>query len=107
MAFLQFRLNINILPVSFGLGASIILFILVFLMALVHNPGGISSADKPAVGSAGILQLIWLSSRHSQVRERIAEVENPSDDNLRRAGLFKASLGVEPPGKEATDTVFR
>ncbi|KAH7922495.1 hypothetical protein BV22DRAFT_655249 [Leucogyrophana mollusca] len=91
--FLESRLNINILPVAVGLGASIILFALATV--LIHDPN--RNLGHLAVGSAGILEIMWLSSRHTEVRERISEVTVASEHSLRAAGLFDVSFGRAPP----------
>ncbi|KAH7922483.1 hypothetical protein BV22DRAFT_1037445 [Leucogyrophana mollusca] len=91
-AFPLSRLNINILPVVVGLGASIALFVLSAL--LVHDSH--NGAGAPSIGSAGLLEVVWLSSRQSSVRERISEVPASSERGLRKAGLFLVSLGRVP-----------
>ncbi|KAF8840656.1 hypothetical protein BDN67DRAFT_627201 [Paxillus ammoniavirescens] len=87
--FLQSRLNINILPVLVGLTGSIAL--LVLSIFLTHEPE--ESFAKSAVQSAGVLDLIWLSGRHPEVQEHIADVQEPTSRNLREAGLFTAVFG--------------
>ncbi|KAH7908469.1 hypothetical protein BJ138DRAFT_352526 [Hygrophoropsis aurantiaca] len=93
--FLESRLNINLLPVAFGLGASSVLAALAVLLTRVHKvPAALTT--KPVVASPGILQTIWLASRHPDAHDRIAEVRNPSNEELRRAGMFDISLGRLP-----------
>ncbi|KAH7920675.1 hypothetical protein BV22DRAFT_785690 [Leucogyrophana mollusca] len=89
------RLNINVVPVIFGLAASTTLFVLAIVLTRMHaTPDAMTT--RPAVISAGILQVLWLSARHTHARERIAEVEEPEPDALRKAGMFAVSLGRVP-----------
>ncbi|KIJ64350.1 hypothetical protein HYDPIDRAFT_28794 [Hydnomerulius pinastri MD-312] len=87
--FLQSRLNINVLPVLVGLVASIVLLVLSII--LVHEPK--EGFGEPAVQAGGVLELIWLSGRHPEVQERLAEVREATGRNLRQAGLFSIALG--------------
>ncbi|KAF8136907.1 hypothetical protein EV363DRAFT_1155909 [Boletus edulis] len=85
----QLRLNINIIPLAFALGASVIIFILVFYMV------GVTPTRPLAASSLGVLETLWLESRSQRIHERMLEVDNPSLDNLRRAGMFKVCITEE------------
>lgn len=81
-------LNINVIPASVGLVASIILLVLFFLLTYDSGVG-----RQPIVESCGILQAIWLSDKHRDVRDIVAGVEDPSSLNLRKAGLIEVTFG--------------
>lgn len=40
----------------------------------------------------GLLQLVWLLGRGSSAQDRVAEVDFPSTENLRKAAKFEVSL---------------
>ena len=40
----------------------------------------------------GLLQLVWLLGRGSSAQDRVAEVDFPSTENLRKAANFEVSL---------------
>lgn len=81
-------LNINVIPASVGLITSIILLVLSFFLTYDSGVGG-----QPIVGSCGILQAIWLSDKHRDVRDIVAGVKDPSSLNLRKAGLIEVTFG--------------
>ncbi|KAH7918347.1 hypothetical protein BV22DRAFT_1051794 [Leucogyrophana mollusca] len=86
---LETRLNINWIPLSFALSASIILLILAIRMTHAdseHPP------KASAVNSGGVLELIWLASRLPAMRDTIGRVGSPNIDDLRAAGRFDVLL---------------
>ncbi|KIP09767.1 hypothetical protein PHLGIDRAFT_302452 [Phlebiopsis gigantea 11061_1 CR5-6] len=52
-----------------------------------------SVLPKTHFESTGLLQLTWLLGQESRISERIADIVEPTDNNLRRAGLFEVNLG--------------
>ncbi|KIJ04392.1 hypothetical protein PAXINDRAFT_104194 [Paxillus involutus ATCC 200175] len=80
---LSSRLNFNVVPVSAGLGMSVLLFVLAYILTsdVAH------AEDTFTPGNVGILQLFWLFSRQPGIRESLYEVSEPSEDQLRKAGL--------------------
>ncbi|KAI6099336.1 hypothetical protein EDD16DRAFT_509663 [Pisolithus croceorrhizus] len=84
------HLFINVAPVSIGLSISILL--LALSPFLIHGPG---ATEQHAVESLGILQVIWLSSRHDAIQNEVAKAGSSSLE-LRVAGLrCTTSLGNE------------
>ncbi|KAG2078569.1 hypothetical protein BDR04DRAFT_1226524 [Suillus decipiens] len=79
------RLNINILPLSFAISASVIMMVLALSMT---RAGNISSNGQVAVESTGALQLLWLGHYSASVNEVLEDVEHPTEANLRRAGMI-------------------
>ncbi|KAJ6602731.1 hypothetical protein DFH09DRAFT_1125418, partial [Mycena vulgaris] len=80
------RLDLSPLAVSIGLGASIILLFLA--VQLSADVGG----SDTCLDGLGLLQTIWVFEHHPGLSEILEQVENPSDYNLREAGLVKVRL---------------
>ncbi|KAJ7364540.1 hypothetical protein DFH08DRAFT_1016976 [Mycena albidolilacea] len=74
------------LDASIGVGASILLLILVFVFA-----AGTRISD-PYLTSLGFLQVIWVFEHHPELSEVLKQVEDPTDYNLRIAGMVKAPI---------------
>ncbi|KAI6039928.1 hypothetical protein EDC04DRAFT_2680192 [Pisolithus marmoratus] len=90
---LQYQLTINVTPVSLGLCISILLLALSCYM--IHGQPDDHSLQ---VSSCGVLDVIWLSSRHPAIQEKISEVTSESSV-LREVGhrcttKYGASLQV-------------
>ncbi|EIW80475.1 hypothetical protein CONPUDRAFT_73591 [Coniophora puteana RWD-64-598 SS2] len=83
------RLNINTTPLYFALTASLIMFFLA--MHLV----GLRRQENAVIPSVGILEVVWLAERDTQIRTRIADVEEPTSRNLRKAGMRRLHLAGE------------
>ncbi|KAK0477569.1 hypothetical protein IW261DRAFT_1632962, partial [Armillaria novae-zelandiae] len=75
------RLNINLIPVAVGLGASI------GLLVLAYQVVGKPIAGDSGVDTIGVLQILWLMRTRPDLQRVISEVEEPSVDNLRRTGM--------------------
>ncbi|KAJ7868157.1 hypothetical protein B0H13DRAFT_1897248 [Mycena leptocephala] len=74
------------LEASIGLGASILLLIL----AVVLSAG--TRTSNSGLNSLGFLQIVWVFEHHPELSEILEQVEDPTDYNLRAAGLFKVRL---------------
>ncbi|KAJ7907415.1 hypothetical protein B0H13DRAFT_1879674 [Mycena leptocephala] len=80
------------LEVSAGLGISIILMLVALPSLLFHED---STDDKDrSVNGTGILHAIaiWLYRNHPELETLLEQVEHPTDDNLRAAGLAQTRL---------------
>ncbi|KAJ7929724.1 hypothetical protein B0H13DRAFT_1859447 [Mycena leptocephala] len=77
------RLNISLAACSIGLGASIMLLILAIIFSAPNTKSNFS------LTSLGFLQLIWVFEHHPELSEILEHVEDPTDYNLRTAGLVK------------------
>ncbi|KAH7918200.1 hypothetical protein BV22DRAFT_1134771 [Leucogyrophana mollusca] len=86
---LETRLNINWIPLSFALSASIILLILAIWMTRTDSE---NQPKANAVTSGGVLELIWLASRMPAMRDAIGRVDSPNINDLRAAGRFDVLL---------------
>lgn len=65
------------------------LFLLLFYIV------GVSSPRSLPVSSLGVLETLWLESHSQRIHDRMLEVDDPSLDNLRRAGMFRVCLADE------------
>jgi hypothetical protein len=72
--------------VSLGLGASVVLLIL----GVILSSG--AGQSKKSLDELGLLQAIWLFQHHPELSEILEQVEDPTDHNLRVAGLVKVRL---------------
>lgn len=48
---------------------------------------------QPSVTGLSVLETLWIAAHSQTVREHMEEVDNPSLDNLRKAGMFQICLG--------------
>ncbi|KAF8841052.1 hypothetical protein BDN67DRAFT_967684 [Paxillus ammoniavirescens] len=80
---LSSRLSLNLVPVTVGLGMSVVLFVLAYIL----TGDAAHAQDTFTPDNMGILQLLWLFSRQPGVRESLYEVSEPLEDQLRKAGL--------------------
>ncbi|KAF8496310.1 hypothetical protein JB92DRAFT_2817902 [Gautieria morchelliformis] len=85
------QLNLNIVPVACGLCVSIAL--LVLALAIVRLPGQSTSTLDSELNVFGLLQFMWLLGTGSDAQSQVAEVERPTTDNLRQAGMIDIRLG--------------
>ncbi|KAF8126278.1 hypothetical protein EV363DRAFT_1224592 [Boletus edulis] len=86
----MWRLNINKVPVILASVASLVLFIMVIWLTEVP-----SRIPHPSASITGIsvLEILWVVSHSQTLHEHMIEIEDPSLDNLRQAGMFQISLG--------------
>ncbi|KAJ6481908.1 hypothetical protein C8R45DRAFT_1076052 [Mycena sanguinolenta] len=80
------RLDVRVPAITIGLAASILLLILVLLFS--RDFGG----SYPYLTSLGFLQIIWVFEHHPEIPDILEQVEDPTDDNLRAAGLVIVRL---------------
>ncbi|KAJ7916393.1 hypothetical protein B0H13DRAFT_1871282 [Mycena leptocephala] len=69
------------LNISAGLGTSIIIFILVISSGVISRPSGTFP------NNTGLLQFLWFFHKHPQLSETLTQVVDPTDLNIRVAGL--------------------
>ncbi|KAK0494038.1 hypothetical protein EDD18DRAFT_1403012 [Armillaria luteobubalina] len=82
------RLNINLLPLLAGLGVSIGLLLLAFRLT------GAPIVGDSGIDTIGVLQILWLMRTRPDLQRIISDVDEPSTDNLREAGMVKTSMHV-------------
>lgn len=72
---------------SIGLGLSIVLF------GLALGLGKrLPSTSSSLLDGVGLLQIIWLLGRGSAIQDRVADIQDPSTENLRHATRFEITL---------------
>ncbi|KAF9242065.1 hypothetical protein BU15DRAFT_72996 [Melanogaster broomeanus] len=110
----QSRLNINILPLVFGLCASSLLVVL--LVPLTFHPTETDAMHHAATNNLGVLDLLWLANQRPDLRAPVARVKEPSADTLRAAGMIEVriasgarvnSLDVSDEDKAVTTIIAR
>ncbi|KAJ7836625.1 hypothetical protein B0H13DRAFT_2422813 [Mycena leptocephala] len=100
----QARLELSIFAVSAGLAISIFLMLLA-LPSLLYDQGSTDDKDL-SVNGTGILHTIWLYRNHPELDTLLEQVEHPTDDNLRTAGLVQTRLVGERVQKERSNESF-
>ncbi|KAJ6537821.1 hypothetical protein B0H19DRAFT_1382511 [Mycena capillaripes] len=86
------RLNLNIVAVSVGLGASVF----ALLLSLRFMPG--NDVPRTPLTRMGILEVIWLFRNHPWLAEELEQVDEPTNEALRTAGMIKVQLGANEAG---------
>jgi len=77
------RLNVNFLPLMFAASASVIMLGL----ALYMTRADASHDTQTVIPNTGALQLLWLGRHSVPIHDFLEGVEDPTDVNLRRAGM--------------------
>ncbi|KAF7344712.1 hypothetical protein MVEN_01631900 [Mycena venus] len=102
--FTQARLELSIIAVSAGLAISITLMLLALPSLLFHQ--GSTHDNDLTVNGTGILHAIWLYRNHPELDILLEQVEHPTDDNLRAAGLVQTRLLGGRVQKEGSNESF-
>ncbi|KAF7343753.1 hypothetical protein MSAN_01955900 [Mycena sanguinolenta] len=95
--FAETQLQLNIIAVSAGLGISVLLM----TVALPLLRGSQFDKDLPVTGT-GILHVIWLYRNHPHLQQILEQVEHPTNENLRAAGMVRTGLIGEGLREEKT-----
>ncbi|KAJ7435175.1 hypothetical protein FB451DRAFT_1571618, partial [Mycena latifolia] len=85
----QGRLNASIIAIAVGLAASIALFLLSLPSVIFRTD---TYSDEASIDGTGTLQAIWLYRNQSELERILPQVENPTTDNLREAGMIRTRL---------------
>jgi len=86
----EIRLNLSIIAISTDLAASVALMLLSLAHLLLPTEGK-EGHDLPIDGT-GLLHVIWLYRNHPELEVLLEQVENPTEDNLRHAGMVPVTL---------------
>ncbi|KAH7905605.1 hypothetical protein BJ138DRAFT_1105846 [Hygrophoropsis aurantiaca] len=89
---LQWRLNINLVPTMIATLASFIAFILAIEVTGRGRTGTPKLDESHTVKSASPLELLWLAARMPGLTVGFKDVEEPTMNNLREAGMFDVCL---------------
>ncbi|KAJ7674473.1 hypothetical protein B0H14DRAFT_3178118 [Mycena olivaceomarginata] len=73
-----------------GLAASVALFLLSLRYSLFSKSHKYQT-DNPIDGT-GVLQAIWLYRNHPELETQLDQVDNPTETNLRKAGMVRTRL---------------
>ncbi|KAJ7454390.1 hypothetical protein FB451DRAFT_1565274 [Mycena latifolia] len=101
--FLEVRADLTIIAISVGLAASIALLLLSLPYSLWHR-GKENDRDLPLNGT-GILHAMWLYRNHPELEKLLEQVEHPTSDNLRSAGMVRTRLvGRQIPRRRSCES---
>ncbi|KAJ7192919.1 hypothetical protein GGX14DRAFT_593755 [Mycena pura] len=92
--FSQARLNSNIVATACGLAASTILL----LISLQYLQFRSDSRDGVRIDGTELLHGIWLYRHHPELATLMEDVENPTNENLRTAGMHQSVLKANDDG---------
>ncbi|KAJ7325382.1 hypothetical protein DFH08DRAFT_1085128 [Mycena albidolilacea] len=101
----QGRLDSNMIATAGGLAASVALFLLSLRYSLL------SKSHKPEtdnlIDGTGVLQAIWLYRNHPELETQLNQVDNPTETNLRKAGMVRTRLvGVDRRRREGCESAL-
>lgn len=97
---LQWHLGINSWPLVFAFTCSLVM--LALSMRVTNRMHGRNNTMP--IDSAGVLQMIWLTSRLSVLTDLVSDIEDPQEDVLRRAaGMVDVDLLRELNGVQVDD----
>ena len=82
--------HLILLKVAIASGASLSLFILAFF--LVRMPPQFTY-PSPSIHGVSVLETLWIGVHSWTIHEHMADIEELSLDNLRKAGMFTICLG--------------
>ncbi|KAJ7019086.1 hypothetical protein C8F04DRAFT_353328 [Mycena alexandri] len=91
---LRLRLDSNIIPITLGFGTSLLLAMI--CISLLHS----AVKEKGAIEASGILHNIWLWRSHPRLRSLLSDIKQPTEANLRTAGLIPIQLSAKDMGSE-------
>ncbi|KAF7344163.1 hypothetical protein MVEN_01706500 [Mycena venus] len=100
--FVQTRLDFSIIAIAVGLGASIVLTALSLPSLRLPKRLKTRSESDEVIDGTGILHAIWLFRNNPELQTQLEQVEHPSDNNLRAAGMVETRL-VGGRGSQAED----
>ncbi|KAJ6522729.1 hypothetical protein B0H19DRAFT_1085988 [Mycena capillaripes] len=89
--FVKIRLNLSIVAVAVGFAASIALTILA--LPLIRFQPDAMDKTTVSVGGTGVLHSIWLYRNHPELETLLPQVDDPTDTNLRKAGMVRTTDG--------------
>ncbi|KAJ6467400.1 hypothetical protein C8R45DRAFT_938739 [Mycena sanguinolenta] len=89
------------LAIEFQVSAGLVVSMVLMAVALSLFRSSEFDKDLPVDG-AGILHTIWLYRNHPRLQQILEQVEHPSDENLRAAGMVQTRLVAEGVDDEKT-----
>ncbi|KAJ7488338.1 hypothetical protein FB451DRAFT_1227035 [Mycena latifolia] len=91
----QTRLDLNIIAVGTGLGASVFLLLLSLPTSLFLTATKNGQGENVTIDGTGMLHAIWLYRNHPELQAALDQVEHPTNKNLRKAGMVRTRLARE------------
>ncbi|KAJ6568910.1 hypothetical protein B0H19DRAFT_1373327 [Mycena capillaripes] len=85
------RFTLNIIAVVVGLAATIVLALVSLRFSLFHKIS--RDHEDVTIDGAGILHTIWLYRNQPELQTILEQVEDPTNNNLRKAGMVDATFG--------------
>ncbi len=64
------------------------------LLLLIFRLTGTPIAGDSGIDTIGVLQILWLMRTRPDLQRIISDVDEPSTDNLREAGMVNTSMHV-------------
>ncbi|KAJ6488802.1 hypothetical protein C8R45DRAFT_992894 [Mycena sanguinolenta] len=95
--FTETQLELNPISVFVGLAVS---FVLMGVSLPVLRSAGTN--EDPPINGTGILHAIWMYRNHPELQKSLEQVEHPTDENLRTAGMLQARLFGDGANEEKT-----
>ncbi|KAJ6474834.1 hypothetical protein C8R45DRAFT_1010680 [Mycena sanguinolenta] len=80
------RLDMSLAAVLISLAVSVLLLLLVFVLSMGQR------SQNLYLTNMGFLQSIWVFEHHPELSDILEQVEEPTDDNLRAAGMVTVRL---------------
>ncbi|KAJ7133326.1 hypothetical protein C8R44DRAFT_849457 [Mycena epipterygia] len=100
--FVEARLELSIIAVSASLAISVVLM----FMSLWLQRGS-EDDNSVSINGTGIFHAIWLYRNHPELETLLEQVEHPTDDNLRAAGMVRTRLVGAQLRKQSSGESFR
>lgn len=82
------------MQIALGFGTSLLLSML--CISLLHR----AVKEKGVIEASGILHNIWLWRSHPRLRSLLSDIKQPTEVNLRTAGLIPVQLSAKDMGSE-------
>ncbi|KAL1745414.1 hypothetical protein HDZ31DRAFT_81983 [Schizophyllum fasciatum] len=86
------QLHLNLMPVAVGFAVSILLMITNAFLVRPRESRTLGAID--VLDSLGLLQVTWFLRNRPEVLKAVGSVDNPTEDDLRRAGMFSLQPDV-------------
>ncbi|KAF7332689.1 hypothetical protein MKEN_00152100 [Mycena kentingensis (nom. inval.)] len=85
---LQARLELNLIAISLGLAASLVVSALAIWYAFSARSAGLHQE----IGGTGVLHILWLSRNHPELHTHLPHVTKPTESAIRAAGMVNVRL---------------
>lgn len=90
MTYSVINLDLISIEVIFVSAASLILLIMVIWLTGIPSR---TIRPRASITGTSVLETLWIAAHSQTLHEHMVEVEDPSVENLRKAGMFQVCLG--------------